>query len=179
MVAAAMLGGIALVMLQLSKSQNTQTVQSKISLDLAQLKTDIQSYLSNPAHCNVNFKGLTSAGITPVAIYACTEANLNNCQTRGPGANIAARIPVTNGAVWTPPYERVRVSAVTIAIASATPTAPSTAVITTATLNVTIQTKDMTGVKTLPQVLGFTAPVVFNGTIVTGCPKNLNSTIPF
>jgi hypothetical protein len=179
MVAAGILGGLALVMMQLSKSQNQQSVRSKVYLDLTQLKTEIQTYMTGPAHCNANFYNKTvGANFNPTAVYSCATTLTTNCGSSGGIAN--AKIPVfASGSAWAAPFDRVRVTGLVAYINPLTPIAPATKIISSASLKVSFQTKDMAGAKTMADFTYNTPVVLSNTGQILGCPKSLNSTVPY
>lgn len=179
MIAVAILGGIALVMMQMTKEQTKQQVQSRIDADLAQAKQEIASLMANPAHCNANFYNKTGTS-SPVAIYTCSTTNAASC--RGGGGVLVSKFPKLTGATWTgggvSDHHRVRVSNITLTIADLNPAPPATLVITTASLQVQFQTKNLTTTR-FEKPITFSTPVVYNGSIVVGCPKTWNSTVLF
>ena len=77
MIAAAAMGGLAVVLVQMAKTQSQQSAKSKISLDLAQMKSEIQTYFSNPAHCNANFYRKSQGALTITQIKKCSSNKLN------------------------------------------------------------------------------------------------------
>ena len=183
LVASSILGIIALAMMQITKQQTDQQVQSKISSELTQMKTEIQTYLTSPAHCNANFYGKTSAASTPAAIYKCTVFTAGACHvTPGTGSSVA-QLSVDNAAAWTSP-NRVRIFSLAMSVTSLTPTAPATQILTIGSITVVFESRtsklkpDNTYILTR-ETFTFKAPVVFNGTSVTGCPQSWNSTSPF
>ena len=190
MVTAAILGGLALVLMQLSKQQTEQTVASNISNDMAQLKTQIQSYLLAPSHCNANFYNVTNTSsgspYQPAGgIATCGPlgtASTDSCLgTSAVVPNTIKKSNTTDDWSQATGTKRVRVTGVDLWVDNLVP--PSgTSVVSTGYMKVTFQSKLFkpnptypSGVKT-DQVL-YKTPVVWNGSRVTGCPKSWNSTV--
>jgi prepilin-type N-terminal cleavage/methylation domain-containing protein len=193
MVTAAILGGLALVLSQLSKQQGEQTVASGISNDTSMIKTQIQSYLMAPSHCNANFYGVSAINSTspyqPAAGINTCGSTTDSC--RGSAAVVTGTIKkftddATVSANWAtaPGNKRVRVSGVDLWVDKLVIPAGSSAIVSTGYMKVTLQSKlfkptgaNPTGVKV--DSLLFKTPVVWNGTMITGCPKSWNSTVPY
>jgi prepilin-type N-terminal cleavage/methylation domain-containing protein len=193
MVTAAILGGLALVLSQLSKQQSEQTVASAISNDTSMLKTQIQSYLMAPSHCNANFYGVTATAST--SPYQPTNG-INTCGSttdscRGSSAVVQGTIKkftddATVNTNWAtaPGSKRVRVSGVDLWADRLVIPSGSTAIVSTGYMKVTLQAKLMKATPTYPtgvkvDSLLFKTPVVWDGTKVSGCPKSWNSTVPY
>jgi prepilin-type N-terminal cleavage/methylation domain-containing protein len=193
MVTAAILGGLALVLSQLTKQQGEQTVASNISNDTSMIKTQIQSYLMAPSHCNANFYGVSATSST--SPYQPAEG-INTCGSttdscRGSAAVLKGTIKkftddATAVANWAtaPGSKRVRVSGVDLWADKLVIPSGSTAIVSTGYMKVTLQSKlykptgaTPTGVKV--DTLLFKSPVVWDGTKVSGCPKSWNSTVPY
>jgi hypothetical protein len=181
MIAAGILGGIAVVMLQITKDQASQSVKSKVSNDLAQFKSRLLALILNPANCNANFAGLAASTThTPSQIYSCTLAGAH-CQA-GPGsANTGITYPVDT-ADWvsnnTKISDRIRVEGISIAVSSTT----ATRAISNAKVTITLNTRpDMmkNGVQTYKtETINIDVPVVLQGSgTIQGCPKAWNSTV--
>ena len=193
MVTAAILGGLALVLSQLSKQQGEQNVTSAISNDTSMIKTQIQSYLMAPSHCNANFYGVTAIASTspyqPAEGINTCGSNTDSC--RGSAAVMKGTVKkftddttVSTNWATAPGAKRVRVSGVDLWADKLVIPSGSTAIVSTGYMKVTLQSKLMkptgaypTGVKV--DTLLFKTPVVWNGTQVTGCPKSWNSTVPY
>jgi prepilin-type N-terminal cleavage/methylation domain-containing protein len=193
MVTAAILGGLALVLVQLSKQQTEQTVASNISNDMSMMKTQIQSYLLAPSHCNANFYGVTQT--SSAAPYQPAEG-INTCGSttdscRGSAAVQKGTIKKytddatqTNNWATTPGSKRVRVSGVDLWVDRLVIPSGSTAIVSTGYMKVTFQSKLYkpnstwsNGVKVDSAL--YKTPVIWNGSQVTGCPKSWNSTVPY
>ncbi|MBY0414955.1 MAG: hypothetical protein K2Q18_12365 [Bdellovibrionales bacterium] len=172
MVAVAALGGLSVVMLQITKDQAGQTVKSKVVADIAQFKSQLQSTLLSPAHCQANFFGKTTATTSLTEISECSITTTGAC--RGTGvANSKFPVYTTN---WTQTNtkisDRVRISAIGVAIQGVTATAVSTA-----KLTITLQTKPEAGKNTVKnETVQVAVPVIMTGNNVIGCPLSWNTT---
>ena len=174
MIASAVMGGLGLVMMEITKQQSTQGVEYQITADVAQMKADVQSILSNPANCNANFFQKVGGTSTPVAIYKCSSFASGGCS--GSGAPVAY-INVNN-ASWTNTgsmSSRVRLSALSMYVQGMQASGANR--LTFATLTATFQKKTMKTTKS--ENFTFSIPVIYDGTKVVGCPKSWNSTVPF
>ncbi len=174
LIAAAMLGGIALVMTQLMKDQANQTVKSKLTSDLAQFRTEVQTLLQNPSHCQANFYNKTAGTSAPTSITLCNTTVAGAC--RGVGA-ATTRFPVYT-TDWNPTNTRVsdrlRVSALSLTVPSVTGVS-----IGNADLRITVQSRpDLNSVVKSESVF-ISVPVIINGSTVIGCPRSFGSTIPY
>lgn len=185
MVAAGVLGGLTLVMLEITKQQAAQSVDSKISFDLTQMKSEIQTYLSSPAHCNANFygRGPGPASPSPTAIFRCTSTTTPACHSAPGSGNSSAKITVNNSNWFNTGSisERVRVSALSLSVEPLTPVAPAVSIITTGTLIVTFQSYTLRATNSIKtEIVTFNTPVLFgSGGTVIGCPQSWNSTLPY
>ena len=182
MISALVMGGLGLVMMEITKQQSTQGVDYQITADVAQMKTEIQTYLTSPAHCNANFwgKGPGASVPAPTAVFRCTSTVSLDCHVPpGTGASVS-QIPKATGSTWTGTgsiSNRVRISNL---VATVTPLAiPSgvTKVLTIATLAVTFDKKYLKGIK--QETFTYSTPVVWDGGTVQGCPRTWNSTTPY
>ncbi|MDO9181858.1 MAG: prepilin-type N-terminal cleavage/methylation domain-containing protein [Bacteriovorax sp.] len=175
LIAAAVMGVIALGLTSLTKQQAETTVKSKVNAELTQLKNEIFSILSNPNNCNANFynklAGATIPGIT--AINYCSTA------TSCTGAGTPLPKFPAQSASWlqtvTKISDRVRITAISITV---TPAITTSAVLSNAQMSVTVENKNRLGVATpKADVLLFNVPVVLGSAgLVTGCPKSWNTT---
>ncbi len=178
MIAAGILSIVALTSMQIMKSQTNTVTDSRINSDISQMKAEIQASISTPSHCNANFYGLTAATSTPTSINNCSSGA---CHGTGAIAKFTK-----NQADWDNTGSstgRVRVFDLSITITPQVVIAPSTMIITTASLTVTFESRPQnTGQATKKQVATFSAPVILNnGTpqTVAGCPKSWNSTVVY
>lgn len=185
MIAAAMMGGLALVMMQIMKSQTNTSVQSGIDADVSQLKSELQAILNNPANCNANFYGK----IPPLADVAL--AQINQCDTFvagacKPGAPVAlTKFTPDASATWSANSysKRVRIKSMTLSITNTVaPGGAAPLVLTNATIKVTIQKRLLNNtIVDLPErPFEFNTIVVKDNTpVVVGCPKSWNSTVVY
>lgn len=173
LIASAMLGGIALVMTQLMKDQATQTVKTKLTSDLAQFRTEVQTLLQNPSHCQANFFNKTGTS-APTSITLCNTTTAGACRTTG---SPTSRFPV-HTADWVPANtrisDRLRVSALSLTVPTVTGVA-----IGNADLTVTVQSKPNLNTVVKSETVFVSVPVIMNGATVIGCPRSFNSTIPY
>ena len=189
MIAALIVGGIGVALMQLTKQQTQTTVSSRISADIAQAKAEILTMLTSPANCNANFYGASAGNNVPLTtLYTCNTATTPYCLT---SPSRKTKYAVISSGLWQPPSstvfsisDRVRISAMERTIVSVTPQAPSIVALTTASIKVTFSSKplqknpDLTD-KIVTETMTFSTAVLFNGSTVTGCPRSLNSTIVY
>lgn len=180
MVAVAVMGVVTLGIISLTKMQSTQEVKSKVSNDLAQIRSQVAGLLANPAHCNANFYNVTSASVSVTNIYKCSTTVAGGCRNTGTPASEYPVVvtPTTWGFSNTKISDRIKISALTRKVDHIAPPAGVPVVITTGTLIATFLIKISESViKT--ETLTFVAPVIYNGTVVTGCPRSWSSTIVY
>ena len=176
MIAVAIMGGLTLVVMEMMKQQSKQTVSSRISGDLSQMKSEIQAYLTSPTSCDANFYGATATSDAPAAVYKCTSGAC--LATPGTGSSVA-RYQSTS-TTWYGDSSRVRINAIQRSVVSSTATATHP-ILTTATLKVSFQSLQLNiaaGGSTVKQEndATYVVPVVWNGTKVIGCPQTIGST---
>ena len=188
------MGGLAVVMLQITKDQTKTQVSGDIDGAMVQAQTEILSIISNPAHCNANFVNKiadgTSRALTSDRIATCSTVLVNACNGAG-SVSTDKYIPL-HTSDWkienTKISSRVRISALTYSAPSTTAMVVGTGpgqgygTIQNLSLNVTFQIKDLPriGVETTRTVSKiFSVPVIVNGTVIKGCPKSANSTVPY
>ena len=183
MIAAAAMGGLAVVLVQMAKTQSQQSAKSKISLDLAQMKSEIQTYFSNPAHCNANFYRKSQGALTITQIKKCSSTSAAGSCGSVAGPTSQSVYTASSATPWTGP-DRVRINSMTGSISSVTtPTAPAV-VIASATVTVKFDTKELQignaqTIKSNEQIT-YNVPVLIDSVgTVSGCPKNMNSTVPY
>lgn len=181
LIAAGILGGVAVGMMALMKQQTDQSIEGKVQADLAQAKAEIIAAITTPANCNANFYSKTISGFTMSDIKTC---NGSACGSGG-GTGVTKIATVsTSGSpeVWTGTgiSERVKLVSITPTIAPVTLVSPATRALTTVTLDLVFRHKQ-TGnrpPKNLPS-MKFTTVVVANTTTILGCPKSWNSTVVY
>ncbi len=193
MVAAGILGGLAIVMFQISKDQAGTMLKSKVNTDVGQFKSEVIQLFGVPTNCNANVATLNVGTNTPItAINVCAIRASAGCMAATAGSR-AVRFPVytpaTGTEVWpqtsTRISDRVRVKSISAVLTGATGVALSTAKFT-----ITLETKPAlprtTNAGTSAQVVVLkdeivevNVPVVMSGSTVLGCPKSWNSTVPY
>lgn len=177
LIAALIMGGIAVGLAFLMKQQTQQTVKSKTDADIIQLRSEILSTLTSPNGCNANFYGFGPGPTAVLNFKVCGVAAVGSCRPGGTN-----KIPVVTTS-WSPTTtkisDRVRITALSITVQSATPAGAIPAVLTTGTLTATVESRGSiaTGAPSKTENLIFQVPVVFNGATVTGCPKSWNTTL--
>jgi prepilin-type N-terminal cleavage/methylation domain-containing protein len=174
LIAAAIMGGIALVSTQLMQDQANQVIKSKLTSDLAQFRTEVQTLLQNPSHCQANFYNRTAGTSNPTSITTCSITTAGAC--RGSGA-ANSKFPV-HTASWlqtnTRISERLRVSALSLTIPSVTGVA-----IGNADLTITVQSRPNMTAAVKTETVFISVPVIISGSTVIGCPRSFNSTIAY
>jgi prepilin-type N-terminal cleavage/methylation domain-containing protein len=175
LIAAGILGGVALVMLQLTKDQSTQSAKNKFNVDLAQFKTEVQTILQSPAHCQANFYNKTSGTSNPTSIYSCNTTTAGACR---PGVPVS-KFPVYT-TDWNPTStkisDRIRISGISMTIS---PAVTGTA-LSSATVVVSLQTRpNLSQTVSTNESVSISVPVVMTASTVIGCPKSFNSTLTY
>ena len=188
------MGGLAVVLLQITKDQTKTQVIGEIDGALVQAQNDILGIVSNPAHCNANFVNKTADGtnraLTSDRIATCNTVLTGACN--GIGAVATDKYIPLHTSDWnasnTKISNRVRISALTYSAPSTTAMVVGTGqnqgygTIQNLSLNVTFQIKELprNGVEfTRTVTKTFSVPVIVNGTVIKGCPKSANSTVPY
>jgi hypothetical protein len=184
MVAALILGGIGLGVMQLAKQQGNQTIRSRTDADIAQAKAEILALLTNPAHCNANFTGLSpsaaggdvmTAGV--FTLKRCDTTVSANCLSSGQVTKYSLLGTSTwPGSAGGGVTDRVQITRVVRTIPLVTPVSPATKAISNATLEITFSAKQLSGIITTEK-MNFTTAVVFNNSgTIAGCPRSWNTT---
>lgn len=187
LIAAGILGGLGVVMFQITKDQASQTVRSKVIADMAQFKSQLQALLLNPVHCNANFaqKTTTAAGVPfkPAAFYKCDLLTAGACHTGGnPPAGATAVYPI-NTTDWvqtnTKITDRIRIKNIEFTIGSVIAKN-----ISNAKIKVDLELRpDVSKNSALPVVKTETVfidvPVVMNVGVIEGCPRSWNTTLVY
>lgn len=176
MIAALMLGGIAVGVMFLAKQQTDTSLKSQSESDINQFKSEMLSLLSSPNHCNANFANLTTTSPAPTGIKTCNVAGTSNCKD---GTGTADKIPVYT-TDWdktkTKISMRTRLSSLSRSFVVSQPKAPAVVMLTTGTLTARLEYRDSSKGTLKTKDVTITVPVITDGTKVTGCPKSWNST---
>lgn len=186
MIAVGVLGGLTLVLMQVMKSQTKTSVKTQIEADLAQMKTEIQSLINNPANCNANFKGRAAGTIALTSLLRCNIPTVN-CKTTGTTTGVVVpQLAVDVTPNWAPGANRysqkVRIKSISLEIQNTSPPGGTSPLVLTPIV-LTVTTEDrmprVAGESTLKKetVMKFYTTGVYNGTSVVGCPQSLNSTL--
>lgn len=189
MIAALIMGGVGIALMQLGKQQSKTTVRSKINSDLAQAKSEILNLLTSPANCNANFYGLSAGTSSFTEIYACNSSPTQFCLNTG-ATNKTVKFKVISDGSWpvpNPPTTVTISSKVKITSLSRTITAVNTYppyapnALTTARVDVeftSMPMEDRTAAtdKLIVEKMTFNSSVIYNGSTVIGCPRSWNST---
>lgn len=186
LIAAGILGGLGVVMFQITKDQASQSVRSKVVADVAQFKSQLQAMLLSPVHCNANFATRATGTAAATSFYKC------NTTVRGPlvcktaiGSGSTAIYPVFAAAStdWDATHtqitDRIRVRAINITINSVVAIGISNAQVV-----VQLDTRpDVSKNSAVPliktETLKIDVPVVMNAGTVIGCPMTWNTTVVY
>ncbi|MBC7430318.1 MAG: hypothetical protein H7336_17015 [Bacteriovorax sp.] len=192
MIAVGLIGGISLVLMQLTKTQSRTTVQAKVDADISQMKTEVQTLLTRANSCNANFANkVPGTTYNPTTLYDCVTTvagTAGGCATGELGTltvkpNLAGNLYITSSPVKTPYSDRFRVTGITVYI---DPVVMGTSQRILTNANVTIDTQVkylinpgevLPAAKTNPS-LKFYTTVIYDGVagLVIGCPKTWNAT---
>jgi Tfp pilus assembly protein PilV len=169
LLAASIVGGGALLVMNLAGENRKVTTQSEADKEISQASGEIFSLLMDPANCNANFFGLTTGTGSITAISKCVGGNC-----RSPGSGVKTTVfPVS--ASWMSSQNmignNVRISSITYRVNRMIGIRHSTLF-----LDVVFN-KNTKPSTTMTKRYG--ALVVVDGTAILGCPKSWNSTIPY
>lgn len=217
LIAAAIMGGVAVVLLQIMKDQAKSKAKSDIELAIGQAQTEIVNLINTPAHCNANFATLATIAPPPAplpnplpslptispavapALKTCLNPNVSGaCRTGATGATTVSKFPVYHtswGAnQWEPSMTkisgRVRITSLryevytgpTMTPPPATGTGTGYGSLQNLKLHVTYEInnenlKEIATTRSITKV--YNTSVIVNGSSVVGCPRSINSTVPY
>ena len=198
LIAAGIMGGLAVAVMFLMKQQGALSTKSKIDSDLAQVKSEISSLLINPAHCNANFKSLSvpSSNIAKASILTCNMASGNaRCSNVVAGTTTAKFVAVaetggspaldTNWPAGSLINPNLKISYIKVSVASPNlmPAPASQIGLTNATVEVGFSERILkpSGANVVAAAkrlnpLKVNVIVVANASQVLGCPRSWNTT---
>lgn len=199
LIAAGIMGGIAVALTVLMKQQADQSTRSNQDSALALAKSEIIAMLANPANCNANLKSATiSATKTPVtSLKTCASSASNpRCSTALAPADVIEKYPATAAsASWTNTgvldnrlkVTKIERSIVPVTVSGTCPTPPCRG-LTTANFHITFTRRNLvqnsagTTSEQFQEIKPeFVVPAIVvvssaAPTVVAGCPKSWNST---
>lgn len=166
LVGVAMLGGLSVAVMNMTKQQSKLSTKSQIDGDVAEVSARILNALNSPRFCDVNFNGRAIAGTLPsLQLIGATH-------TLGTAA----------GSTWNPTSAanvtpRLRLNTATYNVTDATPVSGNPRSLALLSLVVNFESKYLElERKTFAKT--FTATVIVTGTgTILGCPKTWNSTV--
>lgn len=198
LIAAGIMGGIAVALTFLMKQQADQSNRSNQDSALALAKSEILAMMANPANCNANLKSVAvSATKTPVtSLKTCAVASGNErCANALAPTDVIEKYPATDQAAsWEGTGildKRLKITKIERTVAPVSiPSCPNPPCfgLTTANLHITFTRRNVvqnfagvTEEKFQPIQPEFVVPAVVvvssaASTVVAGCPKSWNST---
>jgi prepilin-type N-terminal cleavage/methylation domain-containing protein len=168
MVGVAMLGGLSIAVVQMTKQQSKLSTKSEIDGDVSEVSARILNALNSAKTCSDNFKGKPVGSNMPLGTFLRVigkdlKVNVEaDPWTYNDVDNISKRLRIAGPLQYT--------------VQDVLP--PNTS-LATLILSVRLQSTDINKVRMIvPKT--FSATVLVNGSgIIIGCPKSWNSTVPY
>lgn len=167
LVGVAMLGGLSLAVINMTKQQAKLSTKSTIDGDVSEISARILNALNSPTYCETNFRTKPTGTNQPLTTLAVIGKVISS-QTSG-----SAWVAGSAGNIT----DRLRMNTATYSVGDITPAVPGQRSLAALALTVQFETTALENArKNITKT--FSATVLVDGTTtIIGCPKSWNSTL--